>query len=64
MDALNSTSSMLEQSFSSSKNISVNSNSNKNSNNVSMVEQGNISNGGSNGVAERGEEERMTWLQR
>jgi len=28
-----------------------------------MVE-GNISNGGSNGVAERGEEERMSWLQR
>ena len=63
MDALNSTSSMLEQSFSSSKNISVNSNGNKSSNNVSMVE-GNLSNGGSNGVAERGEEERMSWLQR
>ena len=63
MDALNSTSSMLEQSFSSSKNISVNSNGNKNSNNVSMAEC-NISNGGSNGVAERGEEERMSWLQR
>ena len=63
MDALNSTSSMLEQSFSSSKNISVNSNSNNHSNNVSMTE-GNISNGGSNGVAERGEEERMSWLQR
>ena len=49
LDALNSTSSVLENSFSTQ--------SGNNSENHS-------GNNGNNGVAERGEEERMTWLQR
>lgn len=52
LDALNSTSSVLENSFASHSSV----------NNSETNGGGN--NGNSNGVAERGEEERMSWLQR
>ena len=56
LDALNSTSSVLENSFATQHGVN---NLETNGGNC-----GNFGNGNSNGVGERGEEERMSWLQR